>query len=291
MQSLRESYAWCQSLAKRTAGNFYYSFLTLPNDLLREMCVLYAFMRLSDDLGDDTSVPVERRRERLAQWREDLRLAFDGRRFHHPLYPALMDVVGRRSIPAPYLYEVLDGIEADLEPQGFETFEELQRYCYLVAGTVGLCCIHIWGYHDPRAVERAVDCGTAFQLTNILRDLGEDAAMGRVYLPRSELARFQYTADDLAAHRRDERFTELMRFQVERARQYYGRAQELFEHLDPPGRPVLSAMLRIYGGLLDQIERRRYDVFSRRVRLPAWRKLWIALDTIVRRRWISRPRW
>lgn len=278
--SLAESRAWCRSLAKRTAGNFYYSFLTLPKEQRIDMCVLYAFMRLSDDIGDDATLPLETRRTRLAQWHEDLRLAFDGRRFHHPLYPALMEMVARRNVPARHLYEVIDGIESDLAPQRFAAFEDLNRYCYHVAGAVGLCCIHIWGFHDPQAIPLAIDCGTAFQLTNILRDLQEDAAMGRVYLPQEDLARFGYGEVDLAAATYDERFRALMQFQVARAREFYARAAGLLSLIDARGRPVLAAMLRIYGGLLDEIERRRYDVFTQRVRLPRWKKLWFVFRSL-----------
>lgn len=280
--SLAESRAWCQSLAKRTAGNFYYSFLTLPKEQRIDMCVLYAFMRLSDDIGDDTTLPLETRRARLAQWHEDLRLAFDGRRFHHPLYPALMEMVARRNVPSRHLYEVIEGIESDLAPQRFATFEDLNRYCYHVAGAVGLCCIHIWGFHDPQAIPLAIDCGTAFQLTNILRDLKEDAAMGRVYLPEEDLVRFRYTESDLKASKQDDRFQALMQHEVAQARQFYARAAHLLPLVDAPGRPVLSAMLRIYGGILDEIERRRYDVFSSRVRLPRWKKLWMTLRSFFR---------
>lgn len=282
--SLEESYNYCQSLSRRTARNFHYSFLTLPADKRRDMCVLYAFMRLSDDLGDDTTIPSAERAERLNRWRVSLKQSLDDAGFNHDVFPALADVVRRYEIPHEYLFTVIDGVRMDLEPVGFETFDELSRYCYQVAGVVGLCCIHVWGFQDERAVPLAVDCGLAFQLTNILRDLGEDAAMGRVYLPREDLRRFDYTAEDLAQHCRDERFVELMRFEVERARSYYHRAEELFDYLEPAGRPILSAMLRIYGELLTKIERRRYDVFSRRVRIPAWRKLWIALNAVVRNR-------
>jgi phytoene synthase len=282
--SLAESRAWCQSLAKRTAGNFYYSFLTLPKEQRIDMCVLYAFMRISDDIGDDTTLPLETRRARLVQWHEDLRLAFDGRRFHHPLYPALMEMVARRNVPSRHLYEVIEGIESDLAPQRFATFDDLNRYCYHVAGAVGLCCIHIWGFHDPQAIPLAIDCGTAFQLTNILRDLKEDAAMGRVYLPQEDLARFGYRESDLAASIYDDRFRSLMQFEVARAREFYGRAAGLLSMVDAPGRPVLSAMLRIYAGVLNEIERRGYDVFTRRVRLPRWKKLWIAFTSVMRRR-------
>jgi phytoene synthase len=244
-------------------------------------------MRVSDDLGDDQSVPVAERAQLLKAWRSDLEAALNGSRFGHALFPALADVVERCGVPHEHLFAVLDGIEMDLDPTGFESFEELSQYCYRVAGAVGLCCIHVWGFHDERAIDRAIDCGLAFQLTNILRDLGEDAAMGRVYLPREDLQRFDYSAEDIAAQRYDERFVELMQFEAERARVYYRRAEELHDYLEPAGKPIFQAMLQIYGGLLDAIERRKYDVYSSRVSLPRWRKLLISFDAIVRQRWLG----
>lgn len=293
--SLEASYAWCKSLAKQTAGNFYFSFLTLPSAQFRDMCVLYAFMRVSDDIGDDEAVPVSQRIEQLSRWRCHLEHALAGEAVEHPCLPALVEVIRRHGIPQEYFFALIDGVRDDLEPgvkaaARFETFAELSDYCYRVAGVVGLCCIHVWGFHDDRAVERAVDCGLAFQLTNILRDLGEDARRGRIYLPREDLETFDYTAGDIAEHCRDERFVKLMRFQIERARSFYRKAEDLFDYLDPPGRSILSAMLRIYGGLLEEIERRNYDVFSRRVRLPAWRKLLISLQSIARHRWFGRTK-
>ncbi|MEX0701419.1 MAG: squalene synthase HpnC [Planctomycetales bacterium] len=303
--TIDSSFAWCRALAKRTAGNFYYSFLTLPADRRRDMCALYAFMRVSDDIGDDARLPVEQRRERLAEWRTSFAAALDGRPSMvdgrsqrttddgqrtaddgpiHPLLPALVDVVRRHGIPHEHLFAVLDGVRMDLDGARFEIFDDLARYCYHVAGAVGLCCIHVWGFRDPAATQAAIDCGLAFQLTNILRDLGEDAAAGRVYLPREDLVRFGCTPEQFAAGEMNSQFAELMRFEVARARSYYVRAQRLFDLLEPAGRPILAAMLRIYGGLLDEIERRDYDVFSARVALPRWRKLLIALRAIVRRR-------
>ena len=284
---LKQSYAWCRSLTKRTAENFYSSFLVLPRNRFRDMCVLYAFMRVSDDLGDDGNIPTDQRAGMLARWRKSVGRALSGERFDHPLLAALWDVVERRGVPHEHLFAVIDGIATDLNPQGFETFAELEHYCYHVAGAVGLCCIHIWGFHDNRAIERAVDCGLAFQITNILRDLAEDEEMGRVYLPREDLRRFGYTEQDIAAHRHDERFVRLMQFEVERARGYFCRAEELSDYLDPAGKPIFRIMLRIYGGLLNEIERRNYDVYSGRVTLPRWRKLLIAIDAIVHRRWLS----
>ena len=287
MTTLAESHAWCKSLSRRTAGNFYFSFLTLPAECFRDMCALYAFMRISDDLGDDTSVPLAERAARLLEWRADLDRALRGETVDHPVYPALMQMMERHRVPPEYLFAVIDGVRMDLEPAGFETVDDLMNYCYHVAGAVGLCCIHVWGFHDERAVDLAIDCGRAFQLTNILRDLGEDVRVGRVYLPREDLRRFGYSERDLAEHRCDERFAKLMQFEVERAKGYYCRARQLYSYLDPPGRPIYAAMLQIYGGLLQGIERCRYDVFRRRVRLSRARKLLISANALVRHRWLA----
>lgn len=287
-RSVAESYDYCQVLAKKTARNFYYSFLTLPRDRLRAMCVLYSFMRVTDDLGDSDE-PAEDRATGLKEWRASLVQAAETGQSEHPVLPALVDVVRTYKIPIRYLLDVITGVETDLSPVAFDTFERLADYCYHVAGAVGLACIHLWGFHDERALAAAVDCGTAFQLTNILRDLREDAGLGRVYLPREDLEQFGLTAAELsgngmAAGVRDERFEKLMQFEVARTREYYARAQALFNYLDPPGKPILETMLRIYGGLLDEIERRRYDVFTRRIELSCGRKLFIAGHVFVRQK-------
>jgi phytoene synthase len=232
----------------------------------------------------------------------------------HPALPAIADMVGRYQIPLEYLFAVIDGVEMDLNPNeggalgpisshmradgaqpiaqesnAIETFADLQRYCYHVAGAVGLCCIHVWGFTDERAKSLAVDCGLALQLTNILRDLGEDASLGRIYLPSEDLRRFEYSPDDLQRHVVDDRFRALMAFEVTRTRSYYQRAEQLFGMLHPSGRPILRAMLDIYGGLLTQIERNQYDVYSRRVSLTKWKKLWIAGRAILQQK-LSRAR-
>ena len=144
-----------------------------------------------------------------------------------------------------------------------------------------MCCIHIWGFHGGEAAQRAIDCGTAFQLTNILRDVGEDADAGRVYLPAEDLQRFGVTVEDLIAQRCDDRFRALMAFEAERAKAFYASAEQLLPCLEPHGRPIMKAMLQIYGGLLGEIERRQFDVFSQHVSLPRWRKLWIAADALI----------
>lgn len=281
---LAESYSHCCELARRTGRNFYYSFLPLPRPLARDMCVLYAFLRKTDDLGDDLTYAVETRAEQLTAWRGELDRALAGGDSRDPVFPALVDMTRRHGIAPKLLHDVIDGVASDLTPRTFETFDQLQHYTYQVAGAVGLCCIEIWGYDNrPEARPLAIDCGTAFQLTNILRDLGEDAAAGRVYLPTEDLQRFGYTPEDLRLGVRDERFRELMQFEVARTREFYGRAEGLAPLLSRPGRKVYGAMMKIYRGLLDEIERRNFDVFSRRVSLSRFRKLRIALASCLTR--------
>jgi 15-cis-phytoene synthase len=280
--SLEESFRYCRRLAKRTGRNFYFSFLTLRRPLFQDMCALYAFMRVTDDLGDDMSRTTDQRREALQGWRRELAQALRDDDVSHPVLPALVDVQRRHQIPVDHLEAVVTGVEMDLDPQGFDTFDDLAFYCDHVAGAVGLCCIHIWGFRDPAAGERALECGRAFQLTNILRDLSEDAKMGRIYLPREDLERFRYTPEDLRRGVLDDRFRDLMMFEVIRARDFYRRSLVLHQQLEPAGRPILSAMLQIYGGLLQEIERRDYDVFTRRINLSMPRKSLIALKCLLR---------
>lgn len=311
--SLDDSYALCRRHARKTAKNFYYSFLGLPPAQFRSMCALYSYMRICDDIGDDESVPVEARREHLALWEGTVRTylnstssvpsPFKGQETGQEalfetglqVLPALRDVVERHSIPQQYLLDVIRGVGMDLDQPAasfdsssltcrYQTFDELRDYCYHVAGVVGLCCIHVWGFRGELAVERAIDCGLAFQLTNILRDLAEDADSGRVYLPQEDLDRFGYTPTDIRLRVNDDRFQQLMKFQVERADEYYTKARKLFQDLDPVGRPILQAMVRIYGGLLGEIRKRDYDVYSHHISLPTWQKLLIAADAMIRRR-------
>lgn len=288
--TLEQSHAYCRQLSRKTAKNFGFTFLTLPPRQRQSMYVLYAFLRLTDDWGDDESRPIEQRRERLREWRADLLNITQRQRSEHPVWPALADLLVRDQIDRSLLFDVISGVERDLEPVRYQSFADLADYCYLVAGAVGRCCIRIWGYHDRRADGLAVDCGMALQLTNILRDVVEDYANGRIYLPQEDLVRFGLTPQTLvppgatdkqprrrpgtvlpitSAHR------DLIAFEVQRTRDYYRRAEQLFECLDRPGQRILRAMLGIYGGLLDEIEQRNFDVFSSRVRLSRWRKLWL----------------
>ena len=213
---LAQSYAWCRRCTQRSRSNFYLTFFTLPRNLFSDMCVLYAFMRVTDDLGDDAKIPAASRSTLIETWRMQVELALDGGGFEHPALAALDDIVRRHSIPHEYLYAVIDGVQRDLDPKGFETFVDLTDYCYHVAGAVGLCCLHVWGFSDSRALKLAVDCGLAFQLTNILRDVGEDARMGRCYLPREDLRRFDLTFEDLRSGTADSRFHDLMAWEAAR---------------------------------------------------------------------------
>ncbi|HEV3256516.1 MAG TPA: phytoene/squalene synthase family protein [Gemmataceae bacterium] len=277
-QDLAHSYAYCERLARRQAGNFYHAFRVLPGPQRRAMCALYAFLRLTDDLADGPG-PSSDKRAYLAHWRRQLTAALAGHNPHR-LHAALRHTVQSYNIPRQHLDDVLDGVEMDLDPVRYATFGDLYRYCYRVASAVGLACIHIWGFTGEAAKAYAESAGIALQLTNILRDLGEDAARGRVYLPREDLERFGYTEDRLGRGERDDRFRALMRFEVERARSYYQAARPLSGHLFPAGRAVFQVMTRTYAGLLEVIESRDYDVFSRRVSLSTWRKLGLAVQAL-----------
>jgi phytoene synthase len=282
--SLVASRRWCCRRARRTAANFYFSFLTLPRQQRVDMCVLYAFMRTTDDLGDNPQLPADQRLRALCGWEHDVVSALQSGPTEHACLPALAELVSRYGIPHEHLKAVINGVRMDQQTVRFATFDELQDYAFHVAGAVGLCCIHIWGFSDQRAIDRAIECGLAFQLTNILRDLAEDVDDDRIYLPQADLETFGYTHEDLAARRYNHSFRRLMKFEVDRARSYYDRSSELLKYLAPTAHPVLKSMLRIYGELLTEIEKRDYDVFQSRIRLPTWQKLMISADEIFRNR-------
>ena len=284
MSDLRGSYDFCVALSRREAGNFYYSFLALPKARRRSMCSLYAFLRQTDDLADAPG-PAEAKARDLEAWRHALDDALAGRADAWPGLPALADTVHRHAIPARYLHEVIDGVEMDLDPRPFATPDDLAVYCHRVASVVGLSCLHIWGFRDDdgRAAHLADCCGQALQLTNIIRDVREDARLGRVYLPREDLRRFGVDPAELAAPSPTTRVRDLLEFQAARASDYYRKAAPLVGLVDPVGRPVLLAMVGIYRALLDEIIRRDYDVFRSRVSLPAWRKLAITAGSLASR--------
>lgn len=277
------SYRYCHQLTRRTARNFYPAFLALPRSQRRGMEALYAFMRVTDDLADEAGDP-EVKRIALRQWREQLSASLTNQHTH-ALHPALADTIRRFHIPVRYLELVIEGVEADLNPVRIASYEELYAYCYRVASAVGLACVHIWGFRDESALRYAESAGIAFQLTNILRDLGEDRANGRVYLPESEWRAFDCPPEKWNVT--DESFRKFMRFQIDRAGAYYAEGRKLRPLLSPTGRGIFSTMIDTYQDLLIEIERRQGDVFSQRVRIPTWRKVYHLLTAFPRRwRWL-----
>ncbi len=275
--ALADSYRHCRRIARAAARNFYYGFVLLPRPKRAALCALYAFMRRVDDLSDNPGT-LEAKQRGLTAWRTATEQALAGHPHDDPLWPALCDTVRTYSIPPRYLYDVITGAEMDLRISSYETFDRLRDYCYHVAGAVGLVSVHVFGFEDERALELAEKLGIAFQLTNILRDLGRDFAMGRIYLPSEDFARFGCQAENLARPERllrDEAFQRLAGFEADRAWEYYGEGWELIPLVSRDSRPALWALARIYSGLLAEIESRSFDVFSTRVRLPSWEKIGI----------------
>jgi phytoene synthase len=278
MDDVARSYRYSRRVARTRARNFYYSFVLLSRPQRDAMCAMYAFMRYCDDLSDEPGAT----RAAIDRWRADLDQALAGRFSGHPVWPAFHHAVRRFAIPHEYFREMIDGVASDLEPRRIETFDELHRYCYQVASVVGLTTVHIFGFDSPAALPLAEKCGVAFQLTNILRDIREDAGLGRVYLPAEDLRRFGVTEEDLRAGQRSPAFLELMRFEAARARACYDESRPLLELVSPRSRPSLWALIEIYSRLLDRIERSGYDVFARRIRLPAREKAAIVLRALLR---------
>jgi 15-cis-phytoene synthase len=252
------------------------------------MDVLYAFMRVTDDLADDIGEATAKR-QHLGEWRAGLLAALDGS-FTHPIHAALTGTIDRFEIPPQYLLDVIDGVESDLEPAQFANFAELYPYCYRVASAVGLACIHVWGLRpgaNPDEVSAAAEAaGIAFQLTNILRDLGEDLSRGRVYLPADELAAFHCPPNEWSSPAASPAFQEMMRFQSRRARAFYGKAEPLDRLLSTDGRAIFRVMSGTYRRLLEEIDRSGFDVLTRRVRVPRWRK-----GLILLRGWATKCGW
>jgi phytoene synthase len=239
-------------------------------------------MRRCDDISDGDA-SLDRKIELLQLWRKQLDPATDTCCRDDGILPAFHDTVRRFAIPAEYFHRILDGAEMDLTIDRYETFEDLYRYCFNVASAVGLVCLHIFGFTDERAKKHAEQCGIAFQLTNILRDVKEDAQMGRVYLPQEDLARFHYKPADLKQGIVDDRFRGLMTFETSRAQGYYDGARHLLQLVDQGSRPALWAMMEIYSRILEKIVRRGFDVYGRTIRLSNIEKLSIALRALAMR--------
>lgn len=278
MATLEESYALCRRIARSRARNFYYSFALLPRTQHDAMCAVYAVMRRADDIADGGDGRPSRGRQ-LEAWREALAASLAGRGTDDPILPAFVDTVRRCAIPHQYFFDLLEGMRCDLGEPVYQTFEELYRYCYQAASVVGMTTVHVLGFESPRALQLAEQCGIAFQLTNILRDVAEDAALGRVYFPEDELRQFGLERDELlrrSIQASDARFQRFMEFQWRRAKAYYAESAGLLAMVRPRSRPALWAMVAIYHGLLMRIRQADYNVLERRIRLAGWRKAWIA---------------
>jgi phytoene synthase len=283
--TVAESYRYCRDVARKRAKNFYYSFLLLEKPQRDAMCAIYAFMRYCDDLSDDPANTDKKwLRQSIAQWRLELNRALAGEVESNPIWPAFHDTVQRYNIPHRFFHEMIDGILSDLEPREMQTFEELYRYCYHVASVVGLTIIHIFGFNNMRALLLAERCGVAFQLTNILRDVREDAELGRVYLPLEDLARFGVTTEQLRSGVEDEAFRGLMRFEAVRARKYFEDSAPLEKLIRPRSRRSLWALREIYVTLLARLEKADFPVLTRRINVPAAMKLAILLRAF----WLSK---
>ena len=283
---LETAYQECQQITRREARNFYYAFVLLPPARRRAIYVAYAFCRYCDD-AVDSEASTEEKLARLGELRQLLEQCYQGQA-SGPVFTGLSQVVREYSIPREYFGEVLSGMEADLVKSRYQNFDELRQYCYQVASAVGLICIHIFGFKDARAEAHAIDLGLAMQLTNIARDVKEDLAFGRIYLPQDELARFGCTEEDLLSGEVNDPFRELMRFHTQRAREYFHSGFQLLPYLNPRSRACVGVLGRIYSGLLDRIETANYDVFNRRVSLSTSEKLAVMAQSWIVSMWPRR---
>jgi phytoene synthase len=268
---------YCENKAAQSGSSFYYSFRFLPLDTRRAMTALYAFCREVDDVVDEASDPAVARLK-LGWWRTQINAAFDATPLH-PVAQALKPIVASFSLPREHFQAVIDGMWMDLDQNRYVDFNTLERYCYRVAGVVGLLSAKIFGYVDPATGDYAQQLGIAFQLTNIIRDVGEDSRRGRIYLPQDELERFGVSSADIFQARVNPAFQALMRFQVERARGIYAKALAMLPPQDRRAQRPGLMMAGIYRALLDEIARSGYRVLDRRVSLTPLRKAWIAWKT------------
>jgi len=290
---LTMAYSVCRGITRANAKNFYYAFLVLPKRKRQALCAVYAFMRRCDDITDDPNLSPEERRYKLDTWLDALHRAQQGEPTDDPILLALTDAQRRYTIPAGLLDELAMGTAMDVvDPEAgthnappsangaapaltiqYQTFDDLKVYCYRVASVVGLVCIHVFGYRDPAAETLAEQCGLAFQLTNIIRDVKEDAAMGRVYLPEEDLAKFDLSAAELLSAPDPARFRPLLALEADRARQFYQAGDQLIPYISEDSQPALWVLVNIYRQLLEKIAERQYDVFSGKVSLTVSEKL------------------
>lgn len=284
---LSHAYAVCRGISRRAAKNFYYGFMVLPSEKRNALSAVYAFMRHADDISDEPGIDPQLKRQKLGEWLESAKAIFAGKATDDPVLMALGDAQKKFKIP-PELFEKLvygTSLDLDIPPASAEapailceTFEDLKQYCYYVASVVGLVCIKIFGYQDTKAEFLAEDCGLAFQLTNIIRDIKEDASMGRIYIPAEDLARSNLTAANFASSvlqdpAQAQQLRPALEYEAERARKYYESAKWLMELIDEDSRAALWVLVEIYSRLLQKITDRNYDVLTERVRLTLWEKL------------------
>ena len=292
------AYSVCRHITRSSAKNFYYAFLVLPKRKRRALCAVYAYMRRCDDIADDPSLPLAERRNKLADLLEALHRAQAGSPTDDAVLLAVTDAQRRFKIPSNLLDELAQGTMMDLEEvqqseaapaEGsplivrYRTFDELYNYCYRVASVVGLVCIRVFGYHDRKAEPLAERCGLAFQLTNIIRDVKEDAQMGRVYIPEEDLAKFEISAYELPTATNARRFRPLLVMQADRARDYYQAAEELIPLVEEDSQPALWVLVTIYSRLLKKIARQKYDVFHGKISLTVREKLTILIKGFLKR--------
>lgn len=271
---------YCQQKAAQSGSSFYYSFLFLPPEQRAAITALYAFCREVDDVVDEcTDSNVAR--VKLQWWRDEVGRLFTGQP-QHPVTHALQESIKRFNLPQEHLLEVIDGMEMDLDYSAYPSFRELSLYCHRVASMVGLMAAEIFGYDDRRTLKYAHELGTAFQLTNILRDVREDAQRGRCYLPEDELARFNVKIEDVLALRMTDELKKLLAFQAQRAHECYRKAFEHLPEVDRFRQRSGVVMAEIYQHVLREIEADGFEVFARRVSLTPLRKLWIAWTTVRR---------
>lgn len=271
---------YCQQKAAQSGSSFYYAFLFLPPERRRAITALYAFCREVDDVVDDNS-DAGVAAKTLMWWRSEIQALYDGNP-QHPVTRALQPAITAYGLEQARFDEIIDGMEMDLRQTRYLDFPSLQRYCYHVAGVVGLLAARIFGFDNPQTLQYAETLGTAFQLTNIIRDVGEDARRNRIYLPMDELQRFGVSAADILHRRENEQFGQLMQFQVERAERYYAEALALLPAEDRRAQRPGLVMAAIYRTLLDEIQRDGCKVLNQRTSLTPIRKLWIAWRTWLR---------
>src|SRR3984885_1426394 len=287
------AYSVCRGITRTAAKNFYYAFLVLPRRKREALCAVYAFMRRCDDISDDTTLSLPERRQKLDAWLDALHCAQQGQPTDDAILLALTDAQRHFSIPAGLLDELAAGTAMDIEDSQFaetsglqvqyKTFEDLRQYCYRVASVVGLVCIHIFGYRDPAAESLAERCGLAFQLTNIIRDVKEDASMGRVYFPEEDLAKFGLSARYLLNSPDPARVRPLLTLEADRAREFYTAGDELISYISEDSQPALWVLVNIYRRLLERITEKQYDVFTAKVTLSTSEKLRILGKGFIKR--------